>query len=138
VFPLSVRQPSPEIFAFSHFHFRQNIHQFSFLVRRTAEQEQHILWLRPIKSHLLAQKKDSMIVGNNKALSALLLLAASASSTQAFVPSASASASAAVSSGVRQTQLFSTIEKVKVSPPPTVTGDNAADLFEAHVQKTYG
>ena len=87
---------------------------------------------------MLAQKKDSMIVGNNKALSALLLLAASASSTQAFVPSASASASAAVSSGVRQTQLFSTIEKVKVSPPPTVTGDNAADLFEAHVQKTYG
>ena len=76
-----------------------------------------------------------MIVGN-KALSALLLLAASASSTQAFVPSASASAS--VSSGVRQTQLFSTIEKVKVSPPPTVTGDQAADLFEAHVQKTYG
>ena len=79
-----------------------------------------------------------MIVGNNKALSALLLLAASASSTQAFVPSASASASAAVSSGVRQPQLLSTIEKVKVSPPPTVTGDNAADLFEAHVQKTYG
>ena len=74
-----------------------------------------------------------MIVGNNKALSALLLLAASATSSQAFVPSASASRSSSSSS-----QLFSTIEKVKVSPPPTVTGDNAADLFEAHVQKTYG
>ena len=76
-----------------------------------------------------------MIIGS-KTLSALLLLAASAASTQAFVPSASASASAA-SSGT-SSQLFSTIEKVKVSPPPTVTGDQAADLFEAHVQKTYG
>lgn len=81
-----------------------------------------------------------MIVGNN-ALTALFLLAASASTSQAFVPSASASASAAASA-IRQTttssQLFSTIEKVKVTPPPEVTGDNAADLFEAHVQKTYG
>ena len=80
-----------------------------------------------------------MIVGR-KALTALFLLATSASTSQAFVPSASASASA--SSAIRQTttssQLFSTIDKVKVTPPPEVTGDNAADLFEAHVQKTYG
>ena len=80
-----------------------------------------------------------MIVGS-KALTALFLLAASASTSQAFVPSASASAS--TSSAIRQTttssQLFSTIDKVKVTPPPEVTGDNAADLFEAHVQKTYG
>lgn len=80
-----------------------------------------------------------MIVGS-KALTALFLLAASASTSQAFVPSASASTStsAASASAIRQTQLFSTIEKVKVTPPPEVTGDNAAGLFEAHVQKTYG
>ena len=79
-----------------------------------------------------------MIVGN-KALTALFLLAASASTSQAFVPSASASASTSASSAIRQSsKLFSTIEKVKVTPPPEVTGDNAADLFEAHVQKTYG
>ena len=79
-----------------------------------------------------------MIVGN-QALTALFLLAASASTSQAFVPSASASASTSAASAIRQSsKLFSTIEKVKVTPPPEVTGDNAADLFEAHVQKTYG
>ena len=78
-----------------------------------------------------------MIVGS-KALTALFLLAASASTSQAFVPSASASTSTSAASAIRQTQLFSTIDKVKVTPPPEVTGDNAADLFEAHVQKTYG
>ena len=80
-----------------------------------------------------------MIVGN-KALTALFLLAASASTSHAFVPTASASASASTKSNmqIRQTKLFSTIEKVKVTPPPEVTGENAADLFEAHVQKTYG
>ena len=78
-----------------------------------------------------------MIVGS-KALTALFLLAASASTSQAFVPSA-ASASAASSASIRQTtKLFSTIDKVRVTPPPEVTGDNAAELFEAHVQKTYG
>ena len=83
---------------------------------------------------------STMIVGS-KALTALFLLATSESTSQAFVPSASASASAA-SSAFRQTttssQLFSTIDKVRVTPPPEVTGDNAAELFEAHVQKTYG
>lgn len=78
-------------------------------------------------------------------LSSVLLLAASVSQSDAFVAGGS-TPSKTPSTPAATTRLFSTIDKPstavgtapKVLPPPEVTGDDAADLFEAHVQKTYG
>ena len=74
-----------------------------------------------------------MILGET-ALSILLVVVATATKgVHAF-----ASADRVASRSCTSTNLFSTIDATKIVPPREVTGENAAEPFESHVQKTYG